>query len=403
MAAFAQYREAQAAPAARDAGDSSRISPATRLKILLDARKLHHGGIGVYISNLIAGLCHEAGTDITVVAHREVAQEFSWYRHVQVLHDTAKPYSVDEFLGLPRRISFKAFDVFHAPHYTLPFNIPIPAVVTIHDTIHISHPEKFYYPFVAKRLIRSAVRRAEKVVVVSEATKRDVLGVCANISGVLEKVHCIPNSIDPFFSEKEAATRSVHDPLFRYGLSGSYLLVLASLAKPHKGLTDLIAAFQLAKAQGLAPVRLVVAGQGTTAAALPQEVRERALRTGDIHFLGKVAEDELRRLLRGSLGLVVPSRVEGFCLPAVQAHACGVPFVARPVPAVRELATDEDIIAKDFSTAALATALLEFTARRACASVLRFDLSRFDRGLMARSTMSLYDSAYRSRALGSAK
>jgi glycosyltransferase involved in cell wall biosynthesis len=59
--------------------------------------------------------------------------------------------------------------------------------------------------------------------------------------------------------------------------------------------------------------------------------RERATQLGvadRLHFLGHVADDALVEVYRSADVFVMPSRHEGFCIPVVEAMACGVPVVA---------------------------------------------------------------------------
>jgi len=50
--------------------------------------------------------------------------------------------------------------------------------------------------------------------------------------------------------------------------------------------------------------------------------------TGDrIVLTGPLAEDELPLLVKGAAACAIPSLYEGFCLPMIEAMACGVPTV----------------------------------------------------------------------------
>jgi glycosyltransferase involved in cell wall biosynthesis len=71
--------------------------------------------------------------------------------------------------------------------------------------------------------------------------------------------------------------------------------------------------------------------------------RERAARLGvsdRLHFLGKVDDRHLRDLYRDADVLVMPSIHEGFCLPVVEAMACGMPVVAARAAALPETVGD---------------------------------------------------------------
>jgi glycosyltransferase involved in cell wall biosynthesis len=61
---------------------------------------------------------------------------------------------------------------------------------------------------------------------------------------------------------------------------------------------------------------------------------------GRVHFLGRVAHDQLAALYRGAALFVLPSRLETFGLPLVEAMACGAPVVTSDLPICREICED---------------------------------------------------------------
>lgn len=71
--------------------------------------------------------------------------------------------------------------------------------------------------------------------------------------------------------------------------------------------------------------------------------RERAARLGvadRLHFVGQVSESQLRDAYRDADALVIPSVHEGFCIPAVEAMACGTPVIASRSAALPETIAD---------------------------------------------------------------
>ena len=327
--------------------------PARTIRLLLDGRKLKDGGIGVYTENLITGLLELGGVAITVLYRDERCLKASYAGQVSWILDNAASYSLDELLFMPRRVDFSAFDIFHTPHYMLPYRIPVPTVVTIHDLIHITHPEKFYYPWVARTLIRSAVRRANSVLTVSRHTRDGVVRL-TNVS--TDKVRYVPNSI----SERLRGTTASFD---LHGDSHPYLFALFSNTKPHKGVRDLLAAYQKFRkdrrwqAFSQRCPKLLLAGHGIE--RLMESPEGTALLEGveGVRVAGSLSDSELRSTLNRAVALVVPSLVEGFCLPAIEAQAVGTPVICRPVPALQEIVTERDTVADTFSIESFASAL----------------------------------------------
>jgi glycosyltransferase involved in cell wall biosynthesis len=383
---------------------SVRREPSDMLSILIDARKIKHGGIGVYLKNLIAGVSNFDDVKITALVYPESRQDVLELGAKEVIEVNTKLYSWDELFNLKKIVDFKKFDLFHTPHFTLPFGVPIPTVVTIHDTIHLSNPEKWYYPFLIKRFIKSALKRADKILTVSEASKRNLEKLYSKINSNIE---VIPNAVDPIFmigQEVDVAKYSEGNEENFTPERDSYCLAVLSNQKPHKGIPDLIKAFDGLKNQiksgafsqpigeKINSLKLVLVGQGV------ESVKGSDKFGPDVQVKGKVSVGELRALYQKAQCLIVPSLAEGFCLPVIEAQSCGTPVVSRPVPAVLELMTTNDIVAADFSVASLTNALFEFFVKRLSRTesvdygVPLAHMQRFDRKAICEQIIKVYRS-----------
>ncbi len=361
---------------------------AAPLQILFDGRKLGDGGIGVYIENTVRGLLESGDVNLTVIASPEQAERTPWRGDVAWVYDSSKQYSLSEYLLMPRRIDFGAYDLYHAPHYTLPFGVAIPSVVTIHDLIHIEHPQAFYYPMIAKRLIRSAVARASRVVTVSNDTRRAVLDLSAADPA---KVIHIPNAVPSFLCQNGSeaqAQRGMVSPSMQLSAGDRYFITVVSNCKPHKGVSDLLSAWSefVERYRALGSDRpcphLFVVGYGTESIIADKKLSDQVQRTNRVRIIGAVGNDLLRHLYRGAEALVVPSLAEGFCFPALEAQSVGTRVICRPVAALQELVTENDSVARDLSVGALTEAILDVAAKPRESKVIipahleRFSLSR---------------------------
>lgn len=338
----------------------TRPVPARPLRVLLDARKLEDGGIGTYIRNLIRGLSGLEEVSLTVLCDPERAGRAGFAPDVEVIAEAARPYSFDEFVRMPGRIRFEDFDVFHMPHYTLPFGVPIPTVITVHDLIHVYAPEHFYYPVLSRPLIRSALRRADRVVTVSYSSYQQIRKFVRQDPSIIRKMHVIPNAIDSDLLPQSDVQKAGSN-----GRPRDYFLAVFSNTKPHKGLEDLLSAYRELRKESMSGSgpevlkRLVLVGPGT------EGIKGRSFGVepgmpGEILALGEVTREALRRLYLHAAALIVPSTAEGFCLPVLEAHAAGIPVITRPVPAVLELSTAFDVMCADFSLTALKEGIRKF-------------------------------------------
>jgi glycosyltransferase involved in cell wall biosynthesis len=239
-------------------------------------------------------------------------------------------------IGMPRLLRRLDPALVHFQH-VVARGCGCPAVVTIHDLSFERHPELMSRRdrFVFRTTVPRSVRRAARVLAVSEWTKRDLVehyGVPA------DKVVVTPNGVDPLFAPN--GSRPSGEP---------YALFVGTL-QPRK---DPIAALEAVALLGK-DLRLVLVGPDKGSEG---EARRAAARLGldrRVEFAGHVEKQELAELYRGAACLVFPSRYEGFGLPVVEAMASGTPVVATATGAIPEVAGDAAILVEPGNPAALA-------------------------------------------------
>ncbi|MBI2462254.1 MAG: glycosyltransferase family 4 protein [Candidatus Rokubacteria bacterium] len=326
------------------------------MRVGLDARKLHDFGIGTYLRGLLQELpALGSPEELVVYLPTEAARHGSplgGRPGVTLAVEGSAPYSARELLALPLQMARHRLSLFHAPHYVLPPLRPCPAVVTIHDLIHLRFPDQLpspLAPLYARVMFRIAVRSARRIIAVSEATARDLAERLGASPG---KVRVIPNGVDGRF--RPAADPAALDAaLARLGLERPYLLFVGN-PKPHKNLPRLLDAFA-----GLDPKlgRLVLAGTPERARpGVEREVGGRGL--GErVRVLGVIAEETMPVLYQGAELLVLPSLWEGFGLPALEAMATGTPVVATDRGGLPEVVGEAGLLVDPTNVDALRAAL----------------------------------------------
>lgn len=326
------------------------------MRIGIDARKIADFGIGTYIRGLLLGLIELGGGDtyVAFAPQRCAAMLPTEVEHVVV---DAPHYSIRELVTVGRAIDRARIDLFHAPHYVVPFT-SVPFVVTVHDLIHLRHPNPLARMY-ARQMIGRAVRRSRRVMTVSDSVKREVV---ATFGCGEEHVVVTPNGVAaPFTAEGNAA-------------QGRYFLY-AGNDKPHKNVEVLVDAFG----------RIDGASLVLTGAPF-----ERFCGRDGVIVSGFVSDEELASLYRGALALVMPSREEGFGLPALEAMACGCAVIASDAEALVEITGDAALHASP-SIDALADAM----RRIASDDALRRTLAQ--RGLLRARTFTWMRCAERTR------
>jgi len=333
------------------------------LKILLDARKLGDGGIGIYIQNLIDGILVESKKglpiELTVIVSSELNSEQErlinlWGNKISVVSDRARKYSVDEYLFMSRRLRsvIKHADLFHSPHYTLPREFgrsrfgrqSIPSIVTIHDAIHLTAPENLTQKMIGGMLIRSAVKRADHIVTVSAASLSRLSRLFPGVA-----ISVISNALSKGIGIKPFS--EVQRVVDNFKLIQPYVMFVGS-DRPHKGFKEMVES--LSRVKEHSPM-LVVVGK-----RFSREVKNYAAKKlGEkrVRFLDEVSQQDLAALYNGTRAVLVPSRIEGFGLVALEALAAGAPLVCTPENSLKEVAGSCAWYAEDFSVSAFSEAI----------------------------------------------
>ncbi len=363
------------------------------MRIAIDARKLHDFGIGTYVRNLLRQLARQdQATDYVVLCRpqdREYVAELG--ANLRAVPESAPPYSVREQYRLPLVLTRERITLFHAPHYVLPLLTPCRSVVTIHDCIHLMFPQylpnRLAYAY-ARTVLWAAVRRSDRILTVSETSKRDILRFF-NVSAA--KVEVIPNGIDDRFNRVPSADE-VARVRERYQLHDPFLLYAGNI-KPHKNLERLIAAFHLVRQRGFDQLKLLIIGNEVSKyPTLRHTVHHHKLHT-QVRFLGFVPDQMLAILYRLADVFVFPSLYEGFGLPPLEAMASGTPVVTSNVSSLPEVVGDAALLVDPYDPGSIADAIERLLTDPA----LRADLAA--RGLVRARAFSWERSVRRIREI----
>ena len=328
------------------------------MRVAIDARKLHDFGIGTYIRNILRQLARldRQNEYVLICQPRDRELGLSLGDNFRVEVDTSPPYSAREQISIPWTLLRLRPTLLHEPHYVLPPLVTCRSVVTIHDCIHLRFPQ--YLPnraaiTYARAQMGAAARRSDRILTVSEASKRDILEYFAVPP---EKIDVIYNAIDEHFAvaPPEEDVRRVAE---RYQLEGRFVLYVGNV-KPHKNVERLIDAFHLMRSDpALADVTLVVIGDDISRyAALRRAVHKYNLHKF-VRFLGFLPDEMLAIVYRLARVFVFPSLYEGFGLPPLEAMASGTPVVTSNVSSLPEVTGDAALLVDPASADAIADAM----------------------------------------------
>jgi glycosyltransferase involved in cell wall biosynthesis len=298
------------------------------------------GGAGRYARELAGGLlAAEPATEVTLFVSREApadlreepwAQGVRWVTVPVTMH--GPPLHVPaEYLALPALAALGRLDVLHSPANTGPAIAPrVASVVSVLDLIWLHRPAEWEAsPRVhrtMRRRVARAVRRADRVFTISHATASD-LEATLGLAG--ERIEVTPLAARPPHASAtaEGLLRTQLD------LADTRVVLCVAQKRPYKNLHRLVRALPALDED----VTLVLPGSPT-----PYEAQLRALAAeiGVAHrvrFPDWLSEEQLEGLYALSSAFVLPSLIEGFGLPVLEAMLRGLPVACSNAPALAEV------------------------------------------------------------------
>jgi glycosyltransferase involved in cell wall biosynthesis len=184
-----------------------------------------------------------------------------------------------------------------------------------------------------RRLVGHSLLHADGVFAISRAAAEDFV---RTFGLERERVSVTPLGVRP----PALAPVPEHALRERLGLEDARVLLSVAQLRPYKNLGRLISALPALDSE----IVLVLVGAST-----PHEAELRALAaelgvTDRMRILGWVSEAELAGLYALSAAFVLPSLIEGFGLPVLEAMAHGVPVACSDIPALTEVAGDAALL-----------------------------------------------------------
>lgn len=252
-------------------------------------------------------------------------------------------------LGLPIDIRLFAgsADVVYSPDFTAPPMAGVPRMITVHDLAFMTHPNKTTDALRAflERVVPRQVERAERVAVVSHATKADVQRLL-NVPD--EKIVVARNAVDERFYRAEPLTRRDRA---RLGIPERYFLMVGTI-EPRKNHVNALKALE---ASGVGKqVPLVIAGRLGWGFEPAMKMIEAMSAKGLVIGPTYIPDADLPSLVAGATAMIYPSWSEGFGLPVAEALAAGIPVVTGHTAALREVGGNHALYADPADVEAIA-------------------------------------------------
>ena len=292
-----------------------------------------HGGISRYFCEVAERLAGYEGCDVTVLAPvyanaylAKLPSSIVAGRHVPPIRYTARVRQLLNGVLARGWLATARPDVVHETYFARRPVAPRRAacVVTVFDMIHERFPQYFAPTDSTAARKAAAVRRADRVICISENTRRDLL----------ERVRVDPErvSVVHLAGAPVPAVRPA-----RPVVDGAYLLYVGTRAgyKNFDGLLRAVAGSLSLRGA----VRVVAFGGGPMGAAERARVRELGLDEETVVHVGG-DDAALDAAYTYAAALVYPSRYEGFGIPPLEAMARGCPVVCGANSSLPEVVGD---------------------------------------------------------------
>ncbi|MGA2606329.1 MAG: glycosyltransferase family 1 protein [Terriglobia bacterium] len=305
--------------------------------VAIDARMLGISGIGTYLTNLLenfAAIENEFVFEV-ICPRKELLNKLppDRFRYVP---GQSPIYSVREQWEIARLA--RHAQVLHSPHYNAPLLYQGNLVVTIHDLIHVTDPTfkgtvaaRFY----ARPMFNLVARRADCLIADSEFTKTQIV---EHLPASPSKVVVVYLGVSDHFCQhdREQTVLRVSSLL---GVKRPYILFVGNL-KPHKNVKTLLHAFsQMCVHRDFDHQLVILSDDRKWKVGLVNECEKLGI-DDHVLFAPHVRYEDLPWVYGAAEILVMPSFIEGFGLPVLEAMACGTPVVCSRAASLPEVAGD---------------------------------------------------------------
>jgi len=321
------------------------------VKIAIDSQATRvHSGLGTYSRCL---------TDAILKTNRE-KHEISLISRDKKGDLNTLERLIWENWELPNKVKRLKPDILHVPAFALPKRKPCKTVVTVPDLIGVTFPNQVGWPsrFYWGKWLPSTLKKADFIITISEATKRDVIKILGFPEDKIRVSY--PSGHEGFLRKTDSKTFT---PLkTQLGIREKYFLFVGTI-EPRKNLARVIQAFNLFKKRFKGDVQYQLAIVGSKEFGHGQVyqnlIKEGSLNQEDVIFTGYVSHDELNSLYSFSEALVFPSLYEGFGIPILEAFASGTAVLTSTSSSLPEVAGEAAILVDPRDTEAIAHGLWE--------------------------------------------
>ena len=320
-----------------------------------------HGGINTYFNEVLPRIARKYGVLVDVLVPRNSRGQPPM-PPIRIVSRNIIParWRSDKLTGpfldalnskwIELRIRCNNNSVFHSTYFTY-LAAPVPQVAMAYDMNHELFPDQYKHEWGQwlRRQYREHLRRATRIIAISEKTKKDVIRFYNIDPSIIDVAHLATNR-GIFWPEQNWKRLNGVNGTMRMG--EPYVLYVGGRWS-YKNFYRLLAAFAQSAVRDKAT--LVVAGEPWNQNEL-MLIRALDLEA-KVRLIVEPSDDLLRVLYSCAAAFVYPSYNEGFGIPLLEAMACGTLVLASDNEVFNEVAGDAAIYFDPYDLTGISRAL----------------------------------------------
>lgn len=278
---------------------------------------------------------------IPIVLSPQSRHPFLWYLWFE--------FAVSKFLRKNK------IDLFFSPDGYLALKTNVKTILTIHDLNFEHFPKqlpfltRIYYKYFTPKFCN----KAEEIITVSEASKKDII----NQYGIeSEKISVIYNGANSKYRPIEEYEKKKVKT--KYAAGSDYFYFVGSL-HPRKNIINLMKGFDQFITQTNTDYKLLIIGEQMWKNKNIKLEFNKLEHKQQILVLGRKEIDELSKITAAATALTFVPHFEGFGIPLAEAMNCHTPIITSDVSCLPEIAGNTAIYANPNDVNSIANAMKE--------------------------------------------
>jgi glycosyltransferase involved in cell wall biosynthesis len=257
--------------------------------------------------------------------------------------------------GVVKDLIKDKIDLYHGLSHEIPSQLKkegIKSVVTIHDLIYLRFP--YYFKRIDRKIydikFRSACENADRIIAISEQTKKDII----HFFGTSEdKIEVVYQGCDAIFYQ-QLLVNELEDIKAKYQLPNHYLLCVGTIENRKNQLLILKSLQHLPK-----HIHLVLVGKATSYEQILLNFIAFHELENRVHFIKDVPFQDLPGIYQQAQIFIYPSQFEGFGIPILEALNSGIPVIAAKGSCLEEAGGPDSLYFENNNTAQLTKSIMQ--------------------------------------------